>query len=73
MQSDVSLSQVNESNVTVELTANVSLLLASCLPADVEECAQVRQVRTGRGGGRGGGGTTTLQSSRVRLKNHSDP
>lgn len=51
MQSDVSLSQVNESNVTVELTANVSLLLASCLPADVEECAQVRQVRTGRGGG----------------------
>lgn len=50
MQSDVSLSQVNESNVTVELTANVSLLLASCLPADVEECAQVRQVRTGRGG-----------------------
>lgn len=54
MQSDVSLSQVNESNVTVELTANVSLLLASCLPADVEECAQVRQVRTGRGGGVGG-------------------
>lgn len=43
-----SICLVNESNVTVELTANVSLLLASCLPADVKECAQVRQVGTGR-------------------------